>query len=239
MNLDWLDEIGQADIYDDSIDAVNVEDTESIWRKERLGKVTGSQLGKLVVKDRKEGGYKLSTGKVASDMLYKIAWERFLITESEGMNRLNVSSKSMEHGNNYELDALKKFEEVTGIGVEPTEYKFVSKGDFFGGTPDGYTEDGGLIETKAPWNGGNHLKTLLTNEIYNDEHFYQVQGYLYLTDLPFCWYVTYDPDLPEGLNISYNRIERDDEVIEAIGNIVLECKKIVEELIDKASKKVK
>lgn len=238
MDLSWLDTIGNGDLMDESIELLNINDQENEWRKERLGKVTGSQLGKLVVKDRKDG-YKLSTGKVASDMLYKIAWERFLITESEGLNRLNVSSQSMQHGNDYELSAIDKFTEVTGIAVEHTDYKFISKGDYFGGTPDGFTEDGGLIECKAPWNGGNHLKTLLTGKIYNDDHFYQIQGYLFLTGLPFCWYVTFDPDLPEGLNISYNKIERDEEVISAIESIVEECKNIVEELINKAKLKLK
>lgn len=239
MDLSWLDTIGNDSPGDESIEVfANVENEESIWRKERLGKVTGSQLGKLVVKDKSKG-YKLSTGKVASDLLYKIAWERFLITESEGMNRLNVSSQSMSHGNDYELSGIEKFTEVTGISVEPSGQKFKTKGEFFGGTPDGFTEDGGIIEVKAPWNGGNHLKTLLTGEIYNDDHFYQIQGYLYLTDLEFCWYVTFDPDLPEGLNISINKIERDEEVISAIESIVEECRKIVEELINKANLKLK
>lgn len=235
--MDWLDNIGMDLPNEDYNDVLDVPNQESEWLKERLGKVTGSQLGKLIVKDKSKG-YKLSSGKVASDLLYKIAWERFLITESEGMNRLNVSSQSMQHGTDYEMAGIKKFEEVTGIGVEPSEYKFISKSDFFGGTPDGFTEDGGIIEVKAPWNGGNHLKTLLTGEIYNDDHFYQMQGYLYLTGLSHCWYCTYDPDLPEGLNISYNKIKRDEEVIGAVESIVEECRLIVSQLIEQANKKV-
>lgn len=234
-----MEQIGITSPEDESIEFLNVTDQEAEWRKERLGKVTGSQLGKLVVKDKKNDSYKLSVGKVASDLLYKIAWERFLITESEGMNRLNVSSQSMQHGNDYELSAIEKFIEVTGIDVEKTDYKFINKGDFFGGTPDGFIGKDGLIEVKAPWNGGNHLKTLLTGQIYNDDHFYQIQGYLYLTDREYCWYVTYDPDLPEGLNISYNKIKRDEGVIQAIENIVNECKEVIQDLITKAKQKIK
>jgi len=238
--MDWMEQIGVTSPQDESIDIMEgVDDQEEQWRKERLGKVTGSQLGKLIVKDRKTNGYKLSTGKVASDLLYKIAWERFLITESEGLNRLNVSSQAMSHGNDYELSAIQKFTEVTEIKVEPTEYKFINKGEFFGGTPDGFIGDDGLIECKCPWNGGNHLKTLLTGEIYNDDHFYQIQGYLFLTDREYCYYVTYDPDLPEGLNLSYNIIQRDEEVISAIESIINECKEVIQELINKAKEKIK
>lgn len=237
--MNWMDNIGLDVPQEEHIETLNVDDKESEWKKERLGKVTGSILGKLVVKDRKTKNYKLSSGKVASDLLYKIAWERFLITESEGMNRLNVSSKAMEHGNDYELSGILKFTEVTGIKVELSDYKFINKGDFFGGTPDGFIGKDGLVEVKSPWNGGNHLKTLLTGEIYNDDHFYQIQGYLYLTDRKYCWYITYDPDLPDGLNISYNKIERDEEVISAIESIVNECKEIVIELIKQTNKKLK
>lgn len=233
--MNWLDNIGQ--IEDEYFGIETQVDEEQEWLKERLGKVTGSQLGKLVKKDR-SGGYKLSDGKVASDLLYKIAWERFLVTESDGMNRLNVSSQAMQHGNDYELDAIKAFEEQTGIEVKLGGYQFQKYNEFFGGTPDGYIDDETIIEIKAPWNGGNHLKTLLTKEIYNPEHFYQVQGYMLITGAKKCIYCTYDPDLPEGINLAIIEIERDEEVIEAIKSIINECKNIIEDLINKVQEKL-
>lgn len=210
---------------------------EKDWLIERLGKVTGSQLGKLVKKDR-SGGYILSNGKVASDLLYKIAWERFLVTESNGMNRLNVSSVAMQHGNDYELEAIKHFEEITGEEVTFGGYKFEKLNDFFGGTPDGYIDDDTIIEVKAPWNGGNHLKTLLTKEIYNDDHFYQIQGYLLLTGAKKCIYCTYDPDLPDAIKMAIIEVERDEDVIEAITSIIDECKTIITELIKQVKDKL-
>lgn len=233
--MDWLDNIGQG--IDDDLKIPIAENEEQEWRIERLGKVTGSQLGKLVVKDRSTKGYKLSSGKVASDMLYKIAWERFLITESEGLNRLNVSSQAMQHGNDYELAAIKALEEVTGLKVKLGGYQFKKYNEFFGGTPDGYIDDDTIIEVKAPWNGGNHLKTLITKEIYNEDHFYQIQGYLLLTGAKKCIYATYDPDLPEGINIALVEVQRDEEIIKAIKEIIDECKSIIEDIISKVQEK--
>lgn len=236
--MNWLDNIGQ-DIYDDfNVDALNIDNEERDWHIARLGKVTGSKLGKLVVKDTSNKSYKLSKSKTASDLLYKIAWERFLITESDGLNRLNVSSQSMQHGNDYELEAIQYFEETKNLKVKIGGYKFETLNDFFGGTPDGYIGKDAIIEVKCPWNGGNHLKTLLTGEIYNDEHFYQIQGYMLLTGAKKCYYCTYDPDLPEGIKLSVLEIERDEEVIEAIRSIIDECKTIIVELIEKVKSKL-
>lgn len=234
--MDWLDNIGLQS--SDTFEIPEIENDENNWLKERLGKVTGSQLGKLIVTDKKNKGYKLSDGKVASDLLYKIAWERFLTTESEGMNRLNASSQAMQHGNDYELSAIRAFEDLTGIEVKLGNYQFRKYNDFFGGTPDGYIDDETIIEVKAPWNGGNHLKTLLTKEIYNKEHFYQVQGYMLITGAKKCIYCTYDPDLPEGINLSVLEIERDDEVIEAIRTIIDQCREIIQDLINQVQAKL-
>lgn len=236
--MDWLETVGKDLPSEDYLEVLNTQDDEKDWHIQRLGKVTGSQLGKFVVKDKKTGGYKLSQGKVASDLLYKIAWERFLITESDGLNRLNVSSQSMQHGNDYELDAIKSYEEITGNKVKLGGYNFICNDNFFGGTPDGFIDEETIIEAKCPWNGGNHLKSLLTKEIYNQDHFYQIQGYLLLTGAKKCDYVTYDPDLPDGINTSIIRIDRDEEVIEAIQSIVDECKVVITELIEKVKSKL-
>lgn len=208
---------------------------ERDWHIKRLGRVTGSILGDLVKKDPK-GGYKLSESKVAQDLLYKLAWERFLTGESNGLNRLNFSSRATEHGHEFEYAAMMKFQEVTGLQVTPLAYTFFEDGEYFGGTPDAFTSDEGVLETKSPWNGGNHLRTLLTGEMYEPKHYYQVQGYLKLTGRPHAWYCTYDPDMPEGLNLAYIKVERDEEVIQAIDAIVSECRQIIEEIIEKAKK---
>lgn len=234
--MNWLDNIGNDLPQEEYIESLNVKDPEEDWLKERLGKITGSQLGKLVKKLK--GGYGLSQGKMAQDLLYKIAWERFLVTESDGVNRLNVSSQSVQHGNDYELEAMQKFTEVTGVEVTPGGYRFHKHNEFFGGTPDGFIDDDTIIEVKAPWNGGNHLKTLLTGEVYNPEHIAQMQGYMLITGASKCVYITYDPDLPDGINLSIVDVERDEEMIKAIEEVVNQCIDIVKELISKTKEKL-
>jgi hypothetical protein len=234
--MEWLDNIGKDSLYDENIEALNIslddaEDTE--WLQDRLGMVTGSNFGKLVVKSKDKKSYVLSTGATATGLIYKIAWERLLKNGniSNGLGRLSVSSKAMQHGNDFEGQAIVKYMKYTGLKVDYAQ-KFIKLDDFIGGTPDGFIGDDGLIEVKCPFNGGNHLKSLLTKQIYNTEFVYQMQGYLWVTDRKWCDFVTYDPDLIEGLQLNIIRVERDDEMIEAIKLIMEQVKEKLNEIIN-------
>ncbi len=220
------------DFGDNTPNVLTEPDPETEWKIDRLGNITGSTFGKLIKTDRK-GGFKLSDGLTAEGLIYKIAWERLLKNGniSNGLGRLNFSSQATNHGNDYEGEAILKYIEQTKAEVI-YEQQFIKLDEWIGGTPDGFIGKDGLIEVKAPFNGGNHLKTLLTGEIYNKEHFYQIQGYLWITGRKWCDYVTYDPDLIDALQISINRVERDEEVISAIAEIMEEVKTKIQAIID-------
>lgn len=236
---DWLDEIGQdTPEMDWEVDSLKVEGEEEIWLKERAGRITGSVLGKLVKKDRK-GGYMMSTGKMADDLLYKIAWERFLMHDAAALMRNKISTKATDHGQTWEQEAIDKFTEITGLEVKSTGQSFIAMGDYFGGTPDGEVSDNGLIEVKCPYNGGNHLRSLIEKVVYNDDHWFQMQGYMMMMVKGHCWYVTYDPDLPEGLNLSILKVDRDEEVIQAIREIIDQAMDKVDQMVQELSKHIK
>lgn len=235
--MNWLETIGQDLPEDDTLEVFeNSEETD--WLKERLGNITGSQFGKFVVQTRDKTGYKLSTGKVAKDLIYKIAWERLLKEGniSNGLGRLSINSQSMQHGNDYEGMAIAKYQEVTGKEVV-YEQKYIAKTEWIGGTPDGFIGEEGLIEVKCPFNGGNHLQTLLTGEIYNNDYVYQMQGYLWITGRKWCDFVTYDPDLIDELQLSITRVERNEAIIEGIAQVVELVIEKIKEIIKKIESK--
>lgn len=230
--MDWMDNIGQDMPYDDTMDVFqNVEENE--WEKQRLGMVTGSNFSKLVKKSRDKKSYQLSESKMASDLIYKIAWERLLKQGniSNGLGRLNVSSREMQHGNDYEGQALLKFQEETGLEVVPNT-GFHKHDDWIGGTPDAFVEDDAIVEVKCPWNGGNHIYSLLNKVVYNDDHMYQIQGYLWITGRKKCYFVTYDPDLIDELQLNIIEVGRDEEMISGIANVMEEVKKKITEIIE-------
>lgn len=232
-SYNWMDEIGKDEFYEPLPDLVSKEQqTEIEWREKRLGMITGSNFGKLIKSDRK-GGYTLSASKTAKDLIYKIAWERLLKEGniSNGLGRLNISSQSMNHGNDYEPEAILKYKEITGNEVIYKQ-NFVELDNYIGGTPDAYVGDDGIIEVKCPFNGGNHLESMLDNVIYNPEHVYQIQGYLWMTGRQWCDYVTYDPDLIESLQINIIRVERDEDIIEGIKSVMSLVKEKIKLIIN-------
>lgn len=213
---------------------------EEKWRKARLGMITGSQFGKLVVRSKDKKRYVLSKGETATKLIYRIAWERLLSTGniSNGLGRLNFSSPSVEHGHEYEAEAIKKYVERTGNIVDYHQ-EFITHGKYIGGTPDGYIGKDGLIEIKCPWDGGNHIRGILTGEIYNQEYIYQVQGYLWLTKRKWCDFVTYDPDLSEPYQLNIIRVYRDEDIISGIVSVLSEVKKKVQSIVRSRKFKIK
>ncbi len=198
----------------------------------RLGMVTGSQFGELVVRAKDKSGYTLSTSKAARTYIYRVAWERLLKTGniSNGLGRLNVASASMEHGHEYEQEAIFEYMERTGRVVDYHQ-KFIEHDNYIGGTPDGYVGRHGLIEVKCPWNGGNHIESLLTGQIYNTDYIYQIQGYLWMTGRKWCDFITYDPDLHESLRLNVIRVKRDEEMIQGIAEVMEMVKLKIDEIM--------
>lgn len=208
------------------------------WEEKRLGMITGSQFGELVVKTKDKKGYTLSSGKAAKTLIYRVAWERLLKSGniSNGLGRLSTTSKSMEHGEEYEQEAIQKYIEVTGNDVDYHQ-KFIEHDQYIGGTPDGYIGEDGLIEVKCPWNGGNHLESMIEGTIYNTDYIYQIQGYLWITGRKWCDFITYDPDLCDPLQLNIIRVERDEEIINGIATVMDEVKeKIIQIMNDKKLK---
>jgi hypothetical protein len=78
-------------------------------------------------------------------------------------------------------------------------------------SPDGLVGDDGLIEIKCP-NTSTHIDTLLTSTI---EHRYvlQMQWQLACTERRWCDFVSFDPRLPEPMQLFVQRVARDDELI--------------------------
>lgn len=237
--MDWLDEIGN-DFYEDEVVEFQDEfqqDDDLEWKKERMGNITGSNFGKLVVKDPK-GGYMLSTNKTAENLIYRIAWERLLKSgnTSNGLGRLEINSRETNYGSEWEEHARVLYEQTTGNKVI-SDNRYFAKDEFIGGTPDGFVGEDGIIEIKCPYNGGNHLKSMLTGTIYNSEYIYQIHGYLWITNRKWCDFVTYDPDMPEALQLSILRVERDEVIISGIKKVLEMVKERIKEIL--ANEKLK
>ena len=86
--------------------------------------------------------------------------------------------------------------------------------DMCGCSPDGLVDDDGLIEIKCP-NTKTHLETVLHGKI-NRSYMLQMQWQMECSGREWCDFVSYDPRLPENIQICIIRVDTKQEVIDSI-----------------------
>lgn len=87
-----------------------------------------------------------------------------------------------------------------------------------GASPDGLIGDDGLVEIKCPTTA-THIETLLGGEI-NERHRLQMMWQLACTERKWCDYASFDPRMPEEMQVFVKRFERDDKEIHHLENEV-------------------
>lgn len=104
------------------------------WFEARRGRVTGSVAGAIL------GLSPFSTREDALRSMVR-SWHG-----AEDEMKPNIATR---HGTAHEDGAIVDFQMETGIGVE--QVGFLPYEDWLGASPDGLTDDGGVLETKVPF----------------------------------------------------------------------------------------
>jgi hypothetical protein len=121
----------------------------------------------------------------------------------------------MDWGREHELEAVQKFEELTGIRVNHTgenQQFILSECGNWGGTPDGITFESGL-EVKCP-ESKTHLLYLSivdaeTLKAEEPKYYWQIQACMALIGKDHWHFVSYDPRFyAEHLRLHHAVIER-------------------------------
>jgi putative phage-type endonuclease len=170
------------------------------WYAARLGKATASRF-KDAIAALKSG----APAQAQRDYLTELVVERLTQAPIQ-----RYTTAAMTWGTEQEPAARAAYERVTGRIVEETG--FVAHDTLMAGcSPDGLIDWDGLIEIKCPWNTANHIETLLNG--MPAEHIPQVQGQMWITGREWCDFVSYDPRMPEPLQLHVQRIHRDPSFI--------------------------
>ncbi len=195
------------DEFTKELSAAKGQRTEA-WKEQRLGKVTASKCKIWMSKGRKKDE---EFGQTALTYLYGVLAE--ILTGSHH----EVFGVAIDWGEAEEGQAIERYIEKTGNQVRRIGYVEYQADELFGGSPDGLIEPDGMLEVKCPFNPANHVQTLITKDIYNEDHRMQIQANLLFTDRKWCDYVTYDPRIfDKDKNINIVRINREEEVIDKI-----------------------
>ena len=176
-----------------------MEQRSAEWHAARLGKVTASKVADVVARTK--------TGYAASRANYmaQLVCERLTGKPTEGF-----SSAAMEWG--VEQEAAARDAYSAKVGELVTEVGFVDHPSIAnsGASPDGVV-GAGIVEIKCP-STATHIEYLFEREP-PQKYFYQMQWQMACTGAEWCDWVSYDPRMPENLQLLVVRIPRDTDCI--------------------------
>lgn len=158
----------------------------SPWKTARLGKITGSNFGK--VKYARNGK---DWSETTETYLAEIIWEHVTGLPASRF----TGNAATEWGNEHEDAAIAEYEKRTRTKIQRGKFYALKGHTLIGCTPDGVNRKKGL-EVKCPYGPKAHFKTILRNEI-PDEYIDQVRGHCLVTGKEHVEFVTFDPRIEE------------------------------------------
>jgi hypothetical protein len=133
-------------------------------------KVRCSQIGKIMTNPRTKGE---SLSQTTKSYILELA-----IQEKYGIHK-EFWSRYTDKGNEVEPEAIKLTESVLDVGfIYKNEEQFYN--DWVTGKPDVNTDV--LIDVKSSWDAFTFFDKVIENELNNKDYYYQLQGYMWLTD---------------------------------------------------------
>lgn len=170
------------------------------WHQARLGKVTASRVADVMAKTKT--GYGASRANYMADLL---------VERLSGKQGDYYQNAAMQWGTEQEPNARAAYEVHAGVIVEEVGFVPHFSIDMAGASPDGFVGDKGLVEIKCP-NTATHIDTLLGQEVPS-KYVLQMQWQMACTERSWCDFVSFDPRLPDNMQLFVKRIDRDPKLI--------------------------
>ena len=179
-----------------------IEQGTDAWKLLRNGKVTASRVADVMSKGK--------SGESASRKNYRT---ELVVQRLTGLPGESFTNAAMEWGTLTEPKARVAYEAELGVFV--SQIAFVDHPSIinFGCSPDGLIDDG-LIEIKCA-NSSTHIEYLMDGKP-PAKYIPQMQCQMAVTGAKWCDFVSFDPRLPDDLQLFVVRLERDEEYIKAM-----------------------
>ena len=179
------------------------------WFSARLAKVTASRVADVVAKTKT--GYSASRANYMAELIC----ERLT-----GMQGASYSNSAMAWGIETEPMARAAYEGAVGSLVIETGFVPHANIEMSGASPDGLVGDDGLVEIKCPMTA-THIETLLGQSV-PAKYVTQMQWQMACTGRKWCDFVSFDPRMPENMQIFVKRVERDELLIASLETEVIQ-----------------
>lgn len=174
------------------------------WLQARAGRVTASRIADVMAK--------IKTGESASRRDYKAQIVAEILTGTPQEN--GFKSAEMQWGNDQEPFARAAYEIATGAMVDQVGLVLHPTIERGAASPDGLVGLDGLVEIKCP-KTATHLQYLVDGKVpthYQPQMLWQMA----CTERQWCDFVSFDPRLPEHLQLFIRRFSRDQTRIDEI-----------------------
>jgi putative phage-type endonuclease len=197
-----------------------VEQLSPEWFAQRCGKATASRISDIVAKTK--SGYSTSRANYMAQLVV----ERMTNQVAE-----SYTNAAMEWGVENEGFARAAYESKTGVLVDEVGAIDHPTIAMSAASPDGLVGDDGCLEIKCP-NTATHIDTVLGGEIAK-KYYDQMQWQMTCTGRSWCDFVSYDPRMPEGLQLFVKRVPKNDTYL---AELEVEVVQFLKEVDDKVNK---
>lgn len=175
------------------------------WKAARAGKVTASRVADVIAKG-KGGAESASRRNLRAQIVAEILTGQAQDSE--------FKSAAMQWGTENEPFARAAYETKSDVMVDQVGLIIHPTNPRSAASPDGLVGDDGLVEIKCP-NTATHLDYILAGEVPK-EYQPQMLWQMACTGRKWCDFVSFDPRLPEHLQLFVKRFNRDDERIKGM-----------------------
>lgn len=197
-----------------------MEQRSDEWFAARCGKATGSRIADIVAKTK--SGYSASRANYMAQLV---------VERMTGKVAESFSNAAMDWGTEQEPYARAAYEAHSGVLVDEVGMVDHPTVAMSGASPDGLVGEDGLVEIKCPTTA-THIETLM-EKAAPKKYIDQMQWQMACTGRKWCDFVSFDPRMPQGLQLFVKRVERDDEYIAELES---EVAAFLQEVSDKVQK---
>ena len=201
----------------------DIEQGTEEWFAIRCGKVTASRIADIIATTK--SGYSASRANYEAQLICEIL---------TGKPAESFTNAAMQWGTETEPLARAQYELKTGNMVNQIGFVVHPMIEQAGASPDGLIGEDGCIEIKCP-NTSTHLDTLLSQKVPS-KYITQMTWQMVCTGRKWCDFVSYDPRLPENLQLYIERIELDEDYAKKLQNEVVMFLVEVNEKVEKLRK---
>ena len=174
----------------------------------------------------------LATTKIGGEAATRRNLRAKLIAERmTGISGEGYTNTAMQWGIDYEPIARAIYENLTGNDVEQVGFILHPEIKLTGASPDGLVLHNGLIEIKCP-NTSTHIDYLLGGNApaqYQHQMLWQME----CTGREWCDFVSYDPRMPEELQLFVVRFNRDADRLNTMRQGIIKFLDEINETIEK------